>query len=282
MINTEAASSPRLNHWISLHPAASYFLLTFTISWTSALIVIAPRLLRGEAVPKFTGLMIFPIMLLGPLLASLALTRLTNPQRGLRTLVSRMLIFRVNPRWYAVLLIPPLLILTILHLLQAFVSPTFAPNFFLIGLCFGIVAGFVEEVGWTGFAFPALTAHRKPFAAALLLGLLWSLWHIPVVDYLGTATPHGPYWLPYFLTFAAAITAIRVLISWLYTNTGSVSLAQLLHASSTGSLVVLSPSRATAAQEALWYGLYALALWIVVALVVRTCGSSLRSPTQTQ
>src|SRR5262249_39280873 len=69
------------------------------------------------------------------------------------------------------------------------------------------------------------------------------LWHLPVVDYLGTATPHGAYWYRFFLAFAAAMTPMRVLISWRSARTNSVLLAQLRHAASTGSLVVFSPPR---------------------------------------
>ncbi len=50
------------------------------------------------------------------------------------------------------------------------------------------------------------------------------------------------------------MTAMRVLIAWTYSNTNSVLLAQLLHASSTGSLAVFSP-HVTAAQESLWYAI---------------------------
>jgi hypothetical protein len=64
------------------------------------------------------------------------------------------------------------------------------------------------------------------------------------------------------------MAAVRVLIGWNYTNTTSVGLAQLMHASSTGALVVLSPQRVTAAQEAFWYAVYAGTLRIVVILVV--------------
>jgi len=97
-------------------------------------------------------------------------------------------------------------------------------------------------------------------APAILLGLRWGTWHIPVIDYLGTSTPHGAYWLPFYFAFTAAMTAIRVLIAWVYSNTKSVLLAQLFHAFSTGSLVVFSPPRVTAAQESLWYAVYAAAL----------------------
>jgi hypothetical protein len=101
--------------------------------------------------------------------------------------------------------------------------------------------------------------------AAILLGLLWGLWHALVINFLGTPVPHGAYWLHFFLAFTAAMTAMRVLISWLYTHTRSIPLAQLMHACSTGSLVVFSPPAANAAQEAFWYAVYAATLWLLVA-----------------
>lgn len=57
------------------------------------------------------------------------------------------------------------------------------------------------------------------------LGVVWGLWHAPVVDYLGAAAPHGVYWVPFFLTFVAMVMAVRVLIGWIYSNTGSILLA---------------------------------------------------------
>jgi CAAX protease family protein len=57
-------------------------------------------------------------------------------------------------RWYAVLVIPPTVILIVLYCTHAFVSPVFLRGCFLAGVGFGIPAGFLEEIGWTGFAFP--------------------------------------------------------------------------------------------------------------------------------
>jgi uncharacterized protein len=257
------------------HPVSTYFALTFAASWLGAFAVASPHLLRGEAIPKFAGLMMFPAMLLGPSAVGILLTWFIDGGSGLRDLFSRMGRVRVPARWYAALLIPPILVLTVLYFMQTLVSPDFAPNRFLIGISFGFVAGFFEEIGWTGYAFPKMRRTDNALAPAILLGLLWGAWHIPVVDYLGTSTPHGAYWLPYFLSFTAAMTAMRVLIAWLYSNTNSVLLAQLLHASSTGSLVIFSPPRVTAAQESLWYAVYAAALWLVVAIIAATYGKGL-------
>lgn len=234
----------------------------------------APHILRGQSIPKMSGLLMFPVMILGPSLIGILMTLFTCGREGLRDLYARIGRIRVPAAWYTVLLIPPALILALLFSLKTLSSPLFAPNKFWLGISFGCVAGFFEEIGWTGFAFPEMSATHNGFAAAISLGLLWGLWHLPVVDYLGTATPHGAYWFRFFLAFAAAMTPMRVLISWLSARTNSVLLAQLMHAASTGSLVVFSPPRVSAAQETTWYAIYAAALWLVVAvLAIATRGS---------
>jgi hypothetical protein len=114
-----------------------------------------------------------------------------------------------------------------------------------------------------------------------LLGVLWGLWHFPVVDSLGAASPHGRYWPELFAAFVATIAALRVLIAWVYANTGSLRTAQLLQASSTGFLVTLGAPKATPAQEALWYSAYAAVLWAIVIIVVALRGSTLRGRRRT-
>ena len=257
------------------HPVAAYFALTFTISWVGALLVAAPHLMRDEPLPKMTGILMFPAMLLGPSIAGMVLTRIVDGKNGVRALFSRMFHGRFPTRWYATLLIPPILVLTVLFVLRTFVSPSYAPNLFLMGALFGVPAGYLEEIGWMGYAFPKMRSQNNALVASIVLGLLWGIWHLPVIDYLGTATPHGTYWFPFFLTFTAAMTAIRVLISWTYSNTSSVLLAQLVHMSSTGSLVIFSAPRLTAGQEVMWYGLYSVALWLAVAVVVKIFGKRL-------
>lgn len=252
---------------ISRRPVVTFFLLTFVVSWSAALAVVAPRLLRGLPVPDLTGILMFPAMLLGPSLVGLFMTWRLEGKTGLRDLFRRMVNVPAFSAWYTALLVPPVVVLAVLLLLKTLVSSAYAPNRFLAGVAFGVPAGILEEIGWTGFAYPRMRNTLGTFKAGVLLGCLWSLWHLPVIDFLGAARPHGVYLPAFFLSFLTAMTAIRVLIGWLYVRTQSVLLAQLMHISSTGALVVFAPFRATARQETFWYFCYGFALWIIVGLL---------------
>jgi membrane protease YdiL (CAAX protease family) len=61
--------------------------------------------------------------------------------------------------------------------------PELAPTAVLlvIFLLLPLAAPVGEEIGWRGFALPRLLAVRSPLTASLILGVLWSLWHLPVV-----------------------------------------------------------------------------------------------------
>ena len=234
-----------------------------------------PDLNPGAGRPV-TSLLMFPVMVIGVALVGIALTAVTEGAGGLRALRSR-LTRRRTGMWFLAVLIPPTGILLVLEAFRTFVSPQYAPQFLIYGIAAGILAGLFEELGWTGFAYPRMRSRSGALRAALLLGVLWGIWHLPVVDSLGAASPHGRYLPAFFASFLALVIALRVLIAWVYVNTGSLSLAQLLHASSTGFLVVFSPPGVSAGQEALWYLVYAALLWLVVGVVVLVYGAGLTS-----
>ena len=269
-----------LRAFIQRHPLTTYFGIAFLLSYGGFVVVDGPKLLRGEGIRSIEALILFPVLVVGVGLLGILLTANVDGRSGLRDLSIRMRRWRVGVIWYAAaLLIPPILILAVLLSLSALVSPAFAPGFFPLGVLFGLVPGFFEEIGWMGYAFPKLVAQqRNVLATGILLGVLWGLWHASVVDYLGAAAPHGAYWLPFFLAFVALVAAMRVLIVWVYSNTQSVLLAQVMHLSSTGSLVVLSAAHASPAQETLWYAIYAATLWLTVVLVVAFYGRDLVRP----
>jgi membrane protease YdiL (CAAX protease family) len=138
--------------------------------------------------------------------------------------------------------------------LSVWVSPELSPIFLTPGIVMGLLAGLVEEVGWMGFAYPMMQLNRSILRTGIYLGLLHALWHI-VPDFLGNYNALGGYWLPYFLGFTVFVVALRVLIVWVYANTGSLLLAQLMHASSTGFFVILIPTGREGRREMRGFGI---------------------------
>lgn len=268
---------------IQRYPITSYFVLAYIISWGGSFAIGGPKFLRGDPLGLEDILLMAPLVFAGPFVAGIAMTYLVDGKTGLRDLFSRMLKWRVGLRWYAAaLLIFPTLILGTLWALTILVSPDFAPGFIVFGVLAGLLAGFIEEVGWMGFAFPKMERKFGIWRATIYLALLHGVWHA-MAGYLGEAGIFGDYWLPRFVAmWIVAMTAMRVLLVWIYSNTGSLLLAQLTHASSTGFLVIFSSEAISPAQGTLWFAIYAVVLWIPAAIVIAKFGTALvRHPQRT-
>jgi len=148
-------------------PGLIYFLLAFGISWAGALVVAAPALVREHQPSNVMGVMMFPVMLLGPIISGIVLTVMVDGRAGLQDLFRRITAVRVAVRWYAMLLVPPALVLGLLLVFEKFISPVFAPNHFYLGMAFGVPAGICEEIGWMGFLFPKMRASSAPCSPPL-------------------------------------------------------------------------------------------------------------------
>ena len=72
--------------------------------------------------------------------------------------------------------------------------------------------------------------------------------------------------------------ALRILMGWVYANTESVLLGQLMHASSTGFLGVLVPIGIGGSHWASFYTVYAVVIWGAVVVVVARYGEKLVRP----
>lgn len=179
------------------------------------------------------GLPVSALMTCCPAAAALVLTRHRAGGAGARALLHRAVdVGRVaSPRWLlaAALLIPALTLLGygVLRVAGRPLPPAdIAPGATLALTAVFLVAALGEELGWTGYALPALRAHHGPWSAALTIGLAWAAWHVPSLVQAGRAVGWIAWW-------ALGTVAMRVLLVWLHERGGeSVFLVALAHATS--------------------------------------------------
>jgi membrane protease YdiL (CAAX protease family) len=86
-----------------------------------------------------------------------------------------------------------------------------------------------EEIGWRGFLAPRLLARHGFAGGSIAVGLLWALWHVPVLflSNYGEETPRA-----FAITcFTLSLLGLSFVYSWFRMRTGSLWPAVFLHAS---------------------------------------------------
>lgn len=63
-----------------------------------------------------------------------------------------------------------------------------------VGLLIWLVRALPEEYGWRGYALDRLQEHLGALPASLVLGSIWSLWHLPLHFIPGTTLKSIPIW----------------------------------------------------------------------------------------
>ena len=266
-------------NFIKRYPVLIYFILTFAISWGGMLRVIGLSGFPGttEQINKLLPSAILAL-LAGPSVVGLLLTDLVHGRAGFRDFLSRLLKWRVGIGWYAVaFLLAPLLFAVILFVLLL-LSTHFLPGIFaakdkmshlMFGLTVGLAAGFIEEIGWTGFATPNLRQRYSVLTTGLIVGLLWAAWHLlPAFWFSGTgfgALSLASYMLDPFLF----LVVFRVLMVWVYDRTGSLLVGMLMHMSLTASARILSPLAIVGASLLTFDLVWFTAMYIIVAAVAK-------------
>ncbi|MFN8486245.1 MAG: CPBP family intramembrane glutamic endopeptidase [Caldilineaceae bacterium] len=267
--------------FIRQHPVLTYYVIVFAISWGGGLILAGPGGIPGaKAAVERLFLFMLLIMFAGPSVSGILSTILSDGRVGLRELFARLRHWRVSARWYAMaLLFPPFVVAAVLFTLSLS-APAFLPGILntkdkvallLFGIAWGLIGGgFLEELGWTGFAVPKLRLRYGVFTTALIVGILWGVWHFLIAFWSSSSLAGEDSLTIFILGFLAfylgALPAYRVLMVWVYDRTGSLLVAMLMHASLSASTLILQPL-ATGAPYLIWNLGLAAVLWIVVAAV---------------
>jgi uncharacterized protein len=235
----QPAPHSALRRLVVRHPVAAFLVMVYTVNGAVAL---SPFLTRRDILPF--GLAPYDSLghIIGVALPAFIVVGAMHGRTGVRDLARRSFRWRVGVRWYLVALfgVPVATVLCAsaifgLAPLNALVEKwellltVVLPQLLLLILFFNLA----EEVGWTGFLQARLQERHGPLKASLIVTVPFALFHLPgwMVEFgLGLAQLH----------LALALTAIfgisqmfgRVIIMWLYNNTGySVLLVGIFHSS---------------------------------------------------
>jgi membrane protease YdiL (CAAX protease family) len=84
-----------------------------------------------------------------------------------------------------------------------------------------------EEFGWRGFLQKRINATFSPFIGGIIIGLIWSAWHLPL--FFMTGTSQHDFNIPY-IPFMISVISASFAYSYVYSRSnGSLFAAILLH-----------------------------------------------------
>lgn len=220
-------------------------ILFFTLSYVLSWLYMVPNMLFSHGLISLPapGFMSY-IAAYGPALSAIATLLIFN-RKTLGGLFKRIVTWRVPIQWYiTALLLQPAFILAaagisyvmgcapdfggaMIFTLGNGITPDNALAAFIPYLLLQAISVLGEEIGWRGYALPALLSKSGWMTSGLILGGLWAVWHVPLFLTAGSAqSGMSPVW--YFTDLMAS----SLIFVWLFMRSkGSVLIATLLHAS---------------------------------------------------
>ena len=88
-----------------------------------------------------------------------------------------------------------------------------------------------EEAGWRGFLYPQLKARFGKGKGWLIGGVIWGIWHWPLIGLIGYeyGTDYVGFPVVGMLIFCVFTTAAGILCDWLYERSGSIWFPSVFH-----------------------------------------------------
>jgi uncharacterized protein len=252
---------------------AAFLVLAFGLAWLALLPVIV-----GVVSPTSTaGKVFLPLVAIGsPGIAAFVVAGRFAGRAGVSALLRAGGRWRVRIHWYAVVVLLPLVAYGLASAAQ-FVSTgelstlDLSAEIWIAAVVSGLLAGTLEEFGWSGVAFPALLDRFGLLLAGTAMGVIVALWHLPLF-FISTQPQSTFSFLPFLLT----LMAVRILFGWVYLGAGgSVLLCVLFHASGNAWSEVLSVPRPDF--TAAWLAETAVFTIAAVAVLARPRAQSRRS-----
>jgi membrane protease YdiL (CAAX protease family) len=90
-----------------------------------------------------------------------------------------------------------------------------------------ITAGVLgEELGWRGYMLNHLQKKFIPLNASLIVGVLWGLWHLPLMIFSGYS---GLELIYYIIAFMVAVISTSIIITHFYNKSKNILIAMWMH-----------------------------------------------------
>ena len=150
-----------------------------------------------------------------------------------------------------------------------------------VGTVVGVVTAAGEEIGWRGYLLTRLIDAGVP-RPVLVSGVIWGLWHVPLIVAGVYIADSGQSRLLTVLLFMVTVISFGVIIARFRLATGSVWPAIVLHAAWNSIIQQGFDRSTTGANAALWTGeagILVATMMIIAAVVISLRpGPMLRSP----
>lgn len=258
----------RISDWLKRHRVIAFFILAYAIAWLGWWLEAAG--IQWGAFPGYFG----------PAIAAILVAAITSGKAGLEELLARLFRWRVPFKWYlAAALLPAgsVLVVVAFLTLTGSTAAEFDPGrlssilpqlafMLVVGSLYGVFVTSGEELGWRGYALPWLLERHSAFAASIVVGIFWWLWHLPVGILFSDGASFSA---ADALLYGLGVNSASLIYTWMFRHTrGSVLIASLFHSVFDMSLV--TAWQTAQATPALVYSAraYMLALGVIAALIV--------------
>lgn len=247
-----------------------YFVATFVWTW----LIWGVAILIGATMETATGFILLLLGVIGPAVTGITFTYLTRDQEGRRDYWKRVIDFkRIPGKWYLVIfLFVPILnmLAALLDVLtggngatwgEAALNVLTNPLSIIPSILFSSLIPFIEELGWRGYVLDRLQEKQSALISSLVLGVVWSAWHLPLFFVQGSYQAGLGVGTLAFWLFFVGVVPLSLPFTWIYNNTCRSTLAVILFHSMvnfTGELIALTERADT----------YSIALWFVAAIVI--------------
>ena len=206
--------------------------LSYLVFWGPiALLKLKTANLVEGRIYNLPALILFLIGGFVPSIVGIFLTRIYDHKTGLKELFKSALDIKIGSRTFVIIVLYPITIGILQLVIYRLTGDSFDYSQFIKQLPsilpLIILGPISEEFGWRGFLQKRVNLEFSPFLGSMLIGITWSLWHLPLFYMAGTS--QHDFNIP-FIPFMISIISSSFIYTYVYIKShGRLFSAILLH-----------------------------------------------------